>query len=137
MRAPRMHRQDVYTTQGDSNLKTDRRAAIGLVGDPTFQEFCRPEALHDTGHQNAGRRVSGIGRVGVGVLGLFALSIGLAVAGHHLLHLPPVLGMMTGLGLFKIFSHRLTRADPIRDPPPNNTVNSISTVDILAVMART
>jgi hypothetical protein len=29
-----MHRQDVYSTQGDSNLKTDRRKAIGLVGHP-------------------------------------------------------------------------------------------------------
>ena len=44
MQAPRMHRQDVYSTQGDSNLKTDRRAAIGLVGIHAFQGFCRPEA---------------------------------------------------------------------------------------------
>jgi hypothetical protein len=32
MQAPRVHRQDVYSTQGDPDLKTDRRAAIGLVG---------------------------------------------------------------------------------------------------------
>lgn len=62
--------------------------------------------LHDQGRagpKDAGHCDPGIGRGGVGGLGLFALSIGLAVAGHHLLHLPPVFGMMTGLGLLKLF----------------------------------
>lgn len=38
---------------------------------------------------------------------LFAVTIGLAVSAHTLLHLPPVLGMMTGLGLLKLFGYYL------------------------------
>ena len=41
------------------------------------------------------------------VVGLFILTVSMAVAGHTLLHLPPVIGMMTGLGLLKIFGYYL------------------------------
>jgi Na+/H+ antiporter NhaD/arsenite permease-like protein len=43
------------------------------------------------------------------VVVLFLLTIGLAVTFHSYLHLPPVLGMMTGLGLLKLFGYRLKR----------------------------
>ena len=43
------------------------------------------------------------------VVGLFALTIVMAVLGHHLLHLPPVIGMMTGLGLLKLFGYYLQK----------------------------
>jgi len=42
---------------------------------------------------------------------LFILTITMAVCGHNFLHLPPVLGMMTGLGLLKIFGFYLARRD--------------------------
>jgi len=45
------------------------------------------------------------------VVGLFALTITMAVTGHNLLHLPPVAGMMTGLGLLKLFGYYLQRRD--------------------------
>ena len=41
------------------------------------------------------------------VAGLFLLTIGLAVSSHTLLHLPPAIGMMTGLGLLKIYGYYL------------------------------
>lgn len=41
------------------------------------------------------------------VVGLFLFTIGLAVMAHNVLHLPPVLGMMTGLGLLKLFGYYL------------------------------
>jgi Na+/H+ antiporter NhaD/arsenite permease-like protein len=41
------------------------------------------------------------------VVGLFLFTIGLAVMSHNVLHLPPVLGMMTGLGLLKLFGYYL------------------------------
>jgi Na+/H+ antiporter NhaD/arsenite permease-like protein len=63
------------------------------------------------------------------VLGLFALTIALSVLGHHLLRLPPVLGMMTGLGLLKLFGRRLPAADPI--------AAGDGRLDVLKVMART
>jgi Na+/H+ antiporter NhaD/arsenite permease-like protein len=45
------------------------------------------------------------------IVGLFFFTIALAVLGHNYLHLPPVLGMMTGLGLLKLYGHYLNRRD--------------------------
>jgi Na+/H+ antiporter NhaD/arsenite permease-like protein len=44
------------------------------------------------------------------VIGLFAFTIVLAVCSHNFLHLPPVLGMMTGLGLLKVYGYFLKRS---------------------------
>ena len=41
------------------------------------------------------------------VVGLFILTISMAVSGHTLLHVPPVIGMMTGLGLLKLYGYFL------------------------------
>jgi len=43
------------------------------------------------------------------VVGLFILTIVMAVCAHNFLHLPPVLGMMTGLGILKLYSYALKR----------------------------
>ena len=45
------------------------------------------------------------------VVGLFVLTISMAVGAHHFLHLPPVLGMMTGLGLLKLYGYYLKRRE--------------------------
>jgi NhaD family Na+/H+ antiporter len=41
------------------------------------------------------------------VVALFILTIIMAVCAHNFLHLPPVLGMMTGLGFLKVFGYFL------------------------------
>lgn len=41
------------------------------------------------------------------VVGLFIITIIMAVSAHSFLHLPPVLGMMTGLGFLKLFGYYL------------------------------
>ena len=43
------------------------------------------------------------------IVALFALTVGLAVGFHQFLHLPPFLGMMTGLALLKLYGWHLTR----------------------------
>ena len=43
------------------------------------------------------------------VVALFILTIGMAVSAHNFLHLPPVIGMMTGLGFLKLFGYYLKR----------------------------
>lgn len=43
------------------------------------------------------------------IVALFALTIVLAVSFHNFLHLPPFLGMMTGLALLKLYGWWLTR----------------------------
>ncbi len=45
------------------------------------------------------------------VIGLFIVTVVMAVASHNFLHLPPVIGMMTGLGLLKLFGYYLKRRD--------------------------
>lgn len=45
------------------------------------------------------------------VVGLFMLTIFMAVSAHNFLHMPPVLGMMTGLGFLKIFGYYLKKRD--------------------------
>ena len=45
------------------------------------------------------------------VVGLFIVTITMAVSMHNVLHLPPVVGMMTGLGFLKLFGYYLQRRD--------------------------
>lgn len=45
------------------------------------------------------------------VVGLFILTIAMAVASHNVLHLPPVIGMMTGLGFLKLYGYYLGERD--------------------------
>jgi Na+/H+ antiporter NhaD/arsenite permease-like protein len=45
------------------------------------------------------------------VVGLFIVTIAMAVSMHNVLHLPPVVGMMTGLGFLKMFGYYLQRRD--------------------------
>lgn len=43
------------------------------------------------------------------IVALFAVTIALAVGFHQFLHLPPFMGMMTGLALLKLYGWRLSR----------------------------
>ena len=45
------------------------------------------------------------------VIGLFLLTIASAVSMHNFFHLPPMLGMMTGLGLLKLYGYYLRRKE--------------------------
>jgi len=50
------------------------------------------------------------------VIALFILTIAMTVLLHQFLHLPPFLGMMTGLGLLKVYGYFIRR-DELRNPP--------------------
>lgn len=45
------------------------------------------------------------------VIGLFLCTIATAVSFHNILHLPPALGMMTGLGVLKLYGYFLRRGE--------------------------
>ncbi len=49
------------------------------------------------------------------MIGLFLFTISMAVSFHNFLHIPPVLGMMTGLGLLKFYAYYLKRIGHIED----------------------
>lgn len=51
------------------------------------------------------------------VCGLFIVTIAMAVSAHNVLHLPPVLGMMTGLGFLKLYGYYLKRRDAFINGP--------------------
>jgi len=44
------------------------------------------------------------------IIGLFALTIVMAVTSHQVLHLPAMWGMMFGLALLKMYTHRINRS---------------------------
>lgn len=51
------------------------------------------------------------------IMALFAATIATAVGVHTFLHLPPVLGMMTGLGYLQLFGYHLQRNHRRREAP--------------------
>ena len=54
------------------------------------------------------------------VIGLFILTICMAVSAHNFLHLPPVLGMMTGLGVLKFYGFYLRRIGHLNHMPQSH-----------------
>lgn len=69
------------------------------------------------------------------IMGLFLLTIATAVSFHNFLHLPPAIGMMTGLAYLKIFGYYL-KIKQQRDPTNTNFAtgthnNKLKKYDIL------
>lgn len=60
--------------------------------------------------KSIGERIK-IKQGGIIVVILFLLTIALTVSMHNFLHLPPVLGMMTGLGILKIFGYYIRKCE--------------------------
>lgn len=69
-----------------------------------FMSFAVPILTPETSTQRVAVKPGGFV-----VTGLFGFTIVLAVTGHSLLHLPPVLGMMTGLGLLNLYGYVIKR----------------------------
>jgi len=67
-----------------------------------------PDPMHEEAHLKHGAVV---------VVALFILTIMMAVSMHNFLHMPPVIGMMTGLGFLKLFGYYLKRRK--NEPVPN------------------
>lgn len=62
-----------------------------------------------TGRPDVGRDDADVRYGGWTICGLFALTIAITVAGKQWLHMPPVFGMMAGLGLLKLQGWRIRR----------------------------
>ncbi len=69
---------------------------------------------------------------------LFACTIATAVSFHNFLHLPPFLGMMTGLAYLKIFGHYLakTHIPKPADTPGYGEVGDVQPFDSFQAVAR-
>ena len=66
-------------------------------------ENVKPKALNESVDIKTG---------GIPIAVLFLITIATAVSFHNYLHLPPAMGMMTGLGYLMIFSYFVKRSDP-------------------------
>lgn len=62
----------------------------------------QPQSTGETAHMKKGAII---------VVVLFLLTITLAVCAHNFLHLPPVIGMMTGLGVLKLYGYTIKMRD--------------------------
>ncbi|MEZ5452545.1 MAG: sodium:proton antiporter NhaD [Thiothrix sp.] len=88
----------------------------------------------DKGHPAALTEAIVVKRGGLVILGLFMTTILMAVTFHNSLDLPPVLGMMTGLGLLKLFGWYLKVTDNI---PENDTAEAtVGRFDIFSQLQR-
>jgi NhaD family Na+/H+ antiporter len=65
----------------------------------------KPPAINETVQMQPGAFV---------IVGLFLVTITMAVCAHNFLHIPPVVGMMTGLGLLKLYGYTLKMSDKRR-----------------------
>lgn len=59
----------------------------------------------------APEQVASVKRGGYVIIGLFLSTIALTITLHHTLHLPPFLGMMTGLGLLKSYGYFIKKRE--------------------------
>jgi NhaD family Na+/H+ antiporter len=89
----------------------------------------KPRPLHETVHLKRGARR---------IIFFFFLTIATAITFHHFLHLPPVLGMMTGLAYLKLFGFFLTATHErgFRREPGAEDLGSPVPFDVFSNIAR-
>ena len=75
-------------------------------------------------------------RGGLIVVGLFAVTLALAVTVHHELGLPPFLGMMLGLGLLGLYGFYLRRTSYFDARPGRPVVGEVVPFDVFSSVAR-
>ena len=79
-------------------------SAVNWLVTATILSFAIPAGKPDPVHEEAHLKHGAIM-----VVVLFIMTISLAVTMHNYLHMPPVIGMMTGLGFLKLFGYYLQR----------------------------
>ncbi|HHH48705.1 MAG TPA: sodium:proton antiporter [Gammaproteobacteria bacterium] len=71
------------------------------------------------------------------IIGLFLLTIATAVGFHNFLHLPPVIGMLTGLSYLQLFGYYLKKTARIDDSVGNNgRMGEVVPFDVFNKVAR-
>ncbi len=72
------------------------------------------------------------------VILLFLITIATAVSFHNFLHLPPMLGMMTGLAYLQIFGYYLKKAEPkyLMKQNGNGKIGDVVAFDVFRKVAR-
>ncbi len=88
------------------------------------------------GHPEATAERVTIKRGGIIIIGLFLSTIAMAVAFHLFLHLPPMLGMMAGLGLLKLYGYFIGMAERRELLAANGSFEPHQIFDVFVQMQR-
>lgn len=98
-----------------------------------FMHFAVP-----AGHPEAVADAVKVRRGGLAIVALFLLTIATAVAFHHFLHMPPVLGMLTGFSFLKFHAYWLKISGERKLPEGDDTEDLGSNVpfDVFKTIAR-
>jgi len=81
-------------------------------------------------------------RGAIPIIVLFLLTIATAVSFHNFLHMPPVIGMMTGLAYLQIFgfylkiTHKTTTDNPLDQNRADETIGDVVAFDIFRKISR-
>ena len=75
-------------------------------------------------------------RGAIPIMLLFVLTLATAVSFHNFLHLPPFLGMMTGLAYLKFYGYYLKRTSTREYKPSAGVVGDVMPFDIFSQVAR-
>ncbi|MDH4080086.1 MAG: sodium:proton antiporter NhaD [Nitrospira sp.] len=86
-----------------------------------------PPSSSDTVHMKIGAKR---------IIGLFFLTICTAVSFHNFLHLPPVLGMMTGFAYLGLFGHYLSRKEHRSLVSKKGEIGDVLPFDVFRKVAR-
>ncbi len=109
-------------------------ALVNWLVPASLMHFAVPDLKPETGSVTVLMK-RGTRRIG----GLFLLTIATAVSFHQFLHLPPVIGMLTGLGYLQFFSFFLRKTHcrlNNRHPDPGHHVDDMTTFDVFEHVAR-
>jgi len=88
------------------------------------------------GKPEAGGEVVGMKRGALAIIALFMFTIALAVSFHSYLQLPPVIGMLTGMGVLKFYAFYLRRTTSGRAQANAREIGSPLAFDIYREVAR-
>ena len=80
-------------------------SAVNLLVPAIIMHFAVPDGKPDAGNEQVNMQ-----RGGPGIVLLFLVTIAMAVSFHNFLHLPPVIGMLTGLGLLQLYGYYIKRS---------------------------
>jgi len=107
---------------------------------PSMVNFIVPAAVMHffvpIGKPEAGGEIVGIKRGALAIVALFIFTIALAVSFHSKLGLPPVIGMLTGMGVLKFYAFYLRKTTSGRAQANVSEIGSPTAFDIYREVAR-
>ncbi|MFQ5547368.1 MAG: sodium:proton antiporter NhaD [Woeseia sp.] len=103
-------------------------AAVNFLVPALFLQFAVPSGM--PGESASSPRMK---RGARRIMALFVITLALTVGLHNFLHIPPFVGMMTGLALLQFFGYYLKRSDPAGS---QEEIGDLPAYDVFSYIAR-